>query len=56
MQEYCTKNNVLFLITFKKAVYSQSQKIKLRDLERQMERDDFIDETIKYIKNRLKNS
>ena len=51
--KYCSYNNIKFLITFKKTVYSQNNKVKVRDFERGIETDEPRESVAKFIKNRI---
>lgn len=56
VQDHCTEQNIRFLVTFKKGVYSTTQKVKVKDFETKQEKDEARDSIIEHIKSRLKSS
>ncbi|CDW86336.1 eukaryotic translation initiation factor 2alpha kinase [Stylonychia lemnae] len=53
-QSLATKN-LKFLITFKKAVYANNKKVKVKDFENKTEKDEPREGLVERLKNRLKN-
>jgi len=47
--------NLKFLITFKKAVFANNKKVKVKDFESKIEKDEPREGLVERLKNRLKN-